>query len=72
MCCDAPHFIILLGLTPDDSTRQGESAATIVNRIRLGNWMQTYNRPHYLSFCQGRRSEGRAQGGNVDVRAITN
>ena len=25
---DAPYFIILLGLTPDDFTRQGESAAT--------------------------------------------
>jgi hypothetical protein len=24
---DAPHFIILLYLTPDDFTRQGESAA---------------------------------------------
>jgi hypothetical protein len=25
---DAPYFIILLRLTPDDFTRQGESAAT--------------------------------------------
>jgi hypothetical protein len=25
---DAPYFILLLGLTPDDFTRQGESAAT--------------------------------------------
>jgi hypothetical protein len=28
MCPDAPHFIILLSLMPDDFTRQGESPAT--------------------------------------------
>jgi hypothetical protein len=28
MCPDAPYFIILLCLTSDDFTRQGESAAT--------------------------------------------
>jgi hypothetical protein len=28
MCPDALYFIILLCLTPDDFTRQGESAAT--------------------------------------------
>jgi hypothetical protein len=28
MCPDAPYFIILLCLMPDDFTRQGESAAT--------------------------------------------
>jgi hypothetical protein len=28
MCPDAPYFVILLYLMPDDFTRQGESAAT--------------------------------------------
>jgi hypothetical protein len=28
MCPDAPYFIILLYLTPDDFTHQGESVAT--------------------------------------------
>ena len=28
MCPDAPYFIILLCLTPDDFTRQGKSDAT--------------------------------------------
>ena len=28
MCPDAPYFIILLCLMPDNCTRQGESAAT--------------------------------------------
>jgi hypothetical protein len=28
MCPDAPYFIILLCLMPDNFTRQGESAAT--------------------------------------------
>jgi hypothetical protein len=34
---DAPYFIILLSLTPDDFTRQGESAATqwVINESRV-------------------------------------
>jgi hypothetical protein len=39
MCSDAPYFIILLCLTPDDFTRQGERAATQWVKIELLNYV---------------------------------
>jgi hypothetical protein len=46
---DAPYFVILLCLTPDNFTRQGESAAT--QWVKLNNKMirKTYNN-HFWVF----------------------
>ena len=36
---DAPYFIILLYLTPDDFTRQGESAPTQWVQFKKKTWV---------------------------------
>ena len=43
MCADVPYFIILLYLTPDNFTHQGERAATQWVDMQSRNWSKIHS-----------------------------